>query len=111
MSLTSEHVPCAVIHAGPETMLAVLAREGRFPIQVLSTANLVIAWSCADGALEHVVLEGSQAQSDHAILLRDLSRDGVLLAEVSDLQEPNNPDANFHLVELKPEDSVREQVQ
>ena len=104
-------VPCAVIHAGPDTMLAIPVRDGRFPIKVQDTSEPMLQWICADGALEHIALEGSEAKSDHATLLRDFARDGILVAEVRDPQDPMAPDATYHLVERAPRETQRERTQ
>jgi len=97
-----------VIHAGPEILLAMSGRYRRFPIKLRESGALAIAWTSNDGLLEHVTFEGSRAVSDHAMLMHDFERKGMLIAEVNDLENPDTEEASYHLVERHVKDSLSE---
>lgn len=92
-----QHIPCAVIYAGTDAMLTLEARPGRFPIQV-TCAGPRIEWTCDDGLTEYIEFEGETALSDQSVVMRDLGRNDLLVAEVGDLHSPDMPAASFFLV-------------
>jgi hypothetical protein len=81
--------PCAVIYAGSEMMLALPAREGRFPINVTSIQEPLIAWVSSDGKQEFIELTGERASSDHTAIVEQLLAEDLLVAEVGDVGDPD----------------------
>jgi len=91
-------VPCAMIYAGSEFILALPWRSGRFPIEITSTSEPVIAWSGADGQNECVALQGTTAPEDHENIISALNGDGLLVLEVSELSDIDLAKGHHHLV-------------
>lgn len=91
-------MPCAMIYAGSEFILALPWRSGRFPIEITSTSEPVIAWSGADGQNECVALQGTTAPEDHENIISALNGDGLLVLEVSELSDIDLAKGHHHLV-------------
>jgi len=80
-SIGANSLPCAILRTGDgaQIMLAIEARAGRGA--VLPTPGDPLLWKCADGRLERVYIETS-APADRALLEREISGEGLLVAEL-----------------------------
>jgi len=94
--------PCAVIYAGPDLLLAIEARPGRFPITITGVQAPRIEWTAKDGTQEHIELAGDSALADHRNLRIEMERGELLVAEVNDPVNTSLDEASYQLVSLNP---------
>lgn len=104
-SPTHVALPCVVMHAGNDVMLILENRDGRFPVEVCVTAGSMIGWVCADTKFEFIEFKSMQGMVDHQILMRQIANDGLLVAEVCDVADPDVDLAKYNLIEF-PKKSV-----
>jgi hypothetical protein len=97
-TMTSQSIACAVIYAGPDLLLAIEARPGRFPIKITNIQAPQIKWVAKDGAQEHIELSGPNAVMDHRNLQLDLEIGELLVAEVNDPENVAIDNASYQLV-------------
>jgi hypothetical protein len=71
-------VPCAVLQAGDQVMLAIEARAGRGNVHPSSGDPL--SWRCADGQLERICID--PGTPDHELVVREVEGQGLLIAEL-----------------------------
>lgn len=78
-------VDCAVFRAesncSVELMLCIAPRDGRHPVQKVENAQ-TLTWACADGRLESAGI--APEHPDHVDVLREITGDGLLIAEFAD---------------------------
>ena len=104
------NVPCAVIYAGTALLLAIPQRAGRFPVQVTSIDEPLLAWTCADGAQECVMFDNSVGPDDHTAVIAQVLTDGLLAAEVDDISSSDLSKAAHYLIEYAPAIAEKERV-
>lgn len=104
--MTSKSTPCAVIYAGPDLLLAIEARPGRFPVTITAVQAPRIEWVAKDGTPEFIELEGASALADHRNLRVDLERGELLVAEVNDPENTALEEASYHLLSLQPSEPL-----
>lgn len=75
-------IDCAIVRAGPCVLLAIERRTGRYPVQ-LQSVYPQISWLCADGKTERLALSANT--SDLERLVQEVSKDGLLVAELDDI--------------------------
>jgi hypothetical protein len=90
-------IPFALVEAGGELMLAIEARAGRAPVQIVSL-DPRIHWVCADGTHEELVWSASGRAGDYARLIRHVQGEGLLVAEIHDLARPSDAPADHWIL-------------
>ena len=104
------NVPCAVIYAGTALLLAIPQRAGRFPVQVTSIDEPLLAWTCADGAQECVMFDKAVGPDDHTAVIEQVLSDGLLAAEVDDIGSSDLSKATHYLIEYAPATAEKERA-
>lgn len=89
------------MHAGNDVMLILEARTGRFPVEVCVATGAMIGWTSADGLFEFIELKTVQGMADHLVLGQQIANDGLLVAEVGDLANPDVELASYALMERR----------
>jgi len=93
--LNSGSIPCAVIYAGAEVVLAIVERPGRSPVSLSFTRDPIIAWRSADGVDEFIELQGTHGSVDFQALMSQIESGGLLVAEVTEMSGDNLESANY----------------
>lgn len=96
MTIEPSTIDCAVIYAGDAVLLAIPEREGRFPIKFVNTEPLY--WICHDGVIESLRMEGLVGQRDLIRIRGELEKEGLLVAEMSDITSPDLDDVSHYLL-------------
>lgn len=96
-SISPSIVNCAVIHAGNEVLLAIEAREGRYPVNVIQTSPIV-QWIGHDGLLEQLGFSAPYGEADRARLSDEIMGHGLLVAEFRDMTNLGDDPASHWLM-------------
>lgn len=91
-------------------MLAIPARENRFPVQITSTTFPLVAWTSLDGVQEYIELVGESGPEDHRNIVQQLQAEELLVAEVGDISEPERSIARHWLVGAGPAEAMKERA-